>query len=191
MFVKTLHTRRLHLRPPRLEDAESAFERYASDSVATHFLLWKTHTTVDETAAFLSERMKSTAESGGGRWAICLQGDESMWGSIAASVEGHAAEVGYMLSPQIWGNGIMTEALGAVVSELWNHRRIRRIQASCHTDNLASERVLIKCGFERERLARSLSVMPQISGVPQDCYIYAMARKEPIDGRCNPLRFPF
>ena len=181
MFAITLTTKRLHLRPPKLEDAEAAFERYASDLVATRFLLWKTHTTVEDTTAFLSQRMQATAEKRGGRWAICLQEDDTMWGSIAASVDGHVAEVGYMLSPRLWGKGIMTEALEAVVAELWNHKKIWRIQASCHTENIASERVLTKCGFERESLARGLSVMPQISDIAQDCYIYALVRKETVD----------
>lgn len=177
MFSTTITTRRLNLRPPRLEDAKAAFQRFASDPIATRFLLWKTHKVVDDTASFLSQKIKATVESGGGRWAICMQNDDSMWGSIAASVDEHTAEVGYMLSPQIWGKGIMTEALDAVVSELWSHEAIWRIQASCHTENIASERVLIKCGFKREGLARGLSIMPQISNLPQDCCVYAQARR--------------
>ena len=176
MFNTELFTDRLMLRPPRLEDAAMAFQRYASDPIVTHFLHRKIHRTVDETAAFLSQRINAIASSGGGRWAICLKGDDSIWGSIAASIDGHVADVGYLLSPQLWGKGLMTEALKAVVSELWNHDALWRIQATCHIDNLASARVLENCGFEREGLMRRLTVMPQISKIPQDCYLFALTR---------------
>ena len=48
-----LETARLLLRRPRLADAASIYERYASDSEVTHFLGWPRHRTVADTEAFL------------------------------------------------------------------------------------------------------------------------------------------
>lgn len=177
MYSPILTTERLKLRPPNIEDAKDMFQRYTSDPLATKYLLWKTHTSADETVSFLSRKMQATADSGGGRWVICLK-DDSVWGSIAASVNGHLAEVGYMISQQQWGKGLMTEALQVVVNELWHDEVIWRIEASCHTDNLGSLRVLEKCGFKREGLVRRMTLMPQVSEKPQDCYLYAQVRDD-------------
>lgn len=171
VFAPIITTDRLTLRPPQITDARAMFLRFASDPVASRYLLWKTHASIEQTTAFLSRKIEKTAATYGGRWLIC-QRDGSPWGSIAAPVENSTAEIGYMLSPQLWGKGLMTEALKAVSAELWRHDSIRRIQALCHDENAASIRVLEKCGFKREGVARRAAIMPQISPVPQDCYIY-------------------
>lgn len=68
-------------------------------------------------------------------------------GEIAGSVqsyedEGHP-EVTYWLGREFWGRGIATAALAAFLNE----QTVRPIYARAATDNIASLRVLQKCGF--------------------------------------------
>jgi len=65
-------------------------------------------------------------------------------------VECHKAEVGYWLGKPFWGQGIMTAAVGVICKfaiEKWN---LVRITAAIFDGNVASQRVLEKCGFEFE-----------------------------------------
>ena len=55
-------------------------------------------------------------------------------------------EIGYWLSPDAWGKGLMTEAVGALLA--WLEQRGERAFVSGHfADNPASGRVLQKLGF--------------------------------------------
>jgi RimJ/RimL family protein N-acetyltransferase len=70
---------------------------------------------------------------------------------VAAEVVGHVAcfeqfgehEVTYWLGREFWGKGIATAALAALLREV----SIRPLHARAASDNLASIRVLEKCGF--------------------------------------------
>ena len=55
-------------------------------------------------------------------------------------------EVGYGLNPAYWGNGYMTEALTAFL-EFGKGLGIKRVLADTEKSNIASQRVLQKCGF--------------------------------------------
>ena len=77
-------------------------------------------------------------------------------GCVAFSnlVEGHSAEVSYWLGKSFWNRGIMTAAVGVACQfavERWN---LARISAPVFDGNVASARVLEKCGFEFEGLMR-------------------------------------
>lgn len=59
-------------------------------------------------------------------------------------------EMGYWLSEEYWGQGIMTEAIKQMVTYGFKHFDITRIFARPYGDNLASQRVLEKAGFTLE-----------------------------------------
>lgn len=58
-----------------------------------------------------------------------------------------AAEIGYGLLPDYVGKGYATEAVSAAVRWALDQPGICRIEAETEPDNLASQRVLKKCGF--------------------------------------------
>ena len=66
----------------------------------------------------------------------------------------HSAEVGYWLAETYWNRGIVTEALAAVTTYGFVHHHLARIQALVLADNMASMRVLEKCGYVREGTVR-------------------------------------
>lgn len=63
-------------------------------------------------------------------------------------------DVGYRLDPELWGQGLMTEALGALIRTLFTGTELQRLQATADVRNTASCRVLEKCGFVREGTVR-------------------------------------
>ena len=83
------------------------------------------------------------------------------------------AELGYWLSPDHWGRGIMTEAVRAICREGFDACGVERIYAEPFADNAASRRVLEKCGFALEGVLRK-SIYK--GGMYHDSCIYARLR---------------
>jgi RimJ/RimL family protein N-acetyltransferase len=68
--------------------------------------------------------------------------------------ESRTAEIGYWLGEQFWGFGYATQALEALTKMVFSETEIVRIYAPVFSSNLASMRVLEKCGYEREGIFR-------------------------------------
>lgn len=72
-------------------------------------------------------------------------------------------EIGYMLDPTVWGMGVATEALRAIVPALWEAMPrasapaggFDHILAKVDAENASSMRVLEKVGFVRGKLTRN------------------------------------
>ena len=80
-----------------------------------------------------------------------------------------SAELGYWLGQKYWGQGITTEAVNAIVEYAFKYMDIRRVYASVFERNIASMRVLEKCGFAREAVHYKAIVK---NGVLMDEHIF-------------------
>lgn len=71
-----------------------------------------------------------------------------------------AMMMGYALSHNAWGRGIMTEAARAVVKHAFSEiRKLDVISCTCYPDNIGSRRVIEKCGFNYEgRMQHDMTV---------------------------------
>jgi RimJ/RimL family protein N-acetyltransferase len=75
---------------------------------------------------------------------------------IQPDVQRVSAEVGYWLGEAYWGRGIATDAVAAITQHAIDAHQLTRLFALVFNDNVASSRVLEKCGYRLEaRLARS------------------------------------
>lgn len=81
------------------------------------------------------------------------------------------AEIGYWLSKSLWGKGLMTEALEAVVTFGFGQLGLHRIYATTNIDNRSSQRVLEKVGFRKEGVLRRHSLL---QGKWADSVIYGL-----------------
>lgn len=66
------------------------------------------------------------------------------------------AEIWYKLSPDTWGKGYATEALQRIIQFGFEDLKLHRIEAGCAVDNIASYKVMEKCGMIREAHRRKL-----------------------------------
>lgn len=66
------------------------------------------------------------------------------------------SEIGYWVAPQLWGNGLASKAVDAIVGA--NPQACRTLFGSVFQDNPASARVLTNAGFEYIGDAESFSV---------------------------------
>jgi RimJ/RimL family protein N-acetyltransferase len=76
-------------------------------------------------------------------------------GHVTSWHDGDRRLVGYWIDREHWGRGLATRALVALLEEVEE----RPLYAYVVPDNVASRRVLEKCGFEAERADASTIVL--------------------------------
>jgi [ribosomal protein S5]-alanine N-acetyltransferase len=67
----------------------------------------------------------------------------------------HIAEIGYWVAVAHWGQGIATAALRQMTDYGFNVRNFQKLSAAVLAPNIASMRVLEKCGYRREAILRN------------------------------------
>ena len=149
---------RLILRRFRLDDAEDMYANWASDPEVTRFLTWPTHSDVDVSKAVLADWIPKYKDGGFFNWAMEYKDTGKVIGNISVvrlieSID--AAEMGYCMSQAYWGQGLMPEALRAVMDYLFDVVGLNRV-AACHdANNPKSGRVMDKAGMKLEGILRA------------------------------------
>lgn len=92
------------------------------------------------------------------------------FGFHTISAINRTAEITYTVRPEHWGRGLATLVCNAAVGWGFQHRGWVRIQATVLEPNLASRRVLQKCGFVQEGLLRNFRM---VRGQPRDYLLFA------------------
>lgn len=173
-----LETDRLILRPYRETDARPMFMRWASDPEVTRYLTWKPHRDEHETEDLLAAWCALYEDPAIYNWAIELRALGEAIGSISVvdrSERHENCEVGYCLSRSFWGQGLMTEALGAVIRFLLLDVGYHRVAARHRAENTASGRVMLKCGMRYEGTQRG-AFRTESGGFSDVCF-YAVTRE--------------
>lgn len=172
---ETFDLERLRLRRPKLTDADALFA-IGSDPEVAHYADWPLNTSMEASLSRLRQRAEDWKTGAEYYWVITLKPDDHVIGAIGTCVKQHAADFGYLLDRRHWGNGYATEAARAIVAWAWSVPSIRRVWATCDTENLASARVIEKVGLVREGTLRQAIVRPNISSQPRDAFIYSKVR---------------
>lgn len=155
--TKKIETARLILRPFVMADAEPMCRNWASDPEVTKFLSWPPYKSVDTAHAILAEWTKQYSDNSFYQWAIELKELGEPIGSISVVNQDERvdmAEIGFCIGKAWWGQGIMTEALKAVVDFLFDEVSAQRIEAGHDPNNPASGAVQHKCGLKYEGTLR-------------------------------------
>ncbi|MGO1226443.1 GNAT family N-acetyltransferase [Brachybacterium sp. AOP42-C2-15] len=158
-----LHTRRLILRPGLSEDAETVWPWFRLPEVQE----WTTtlNTSLEDHQEWWDKTLGSCVVGLlDGR--IIASGKlerQDAWSQadMKDQAAGQQAEIGWVLDPAIHGRGFGTEFAGALLDLAIDGLGVRRVEASCFAENLASRRVMEKIGlrlegtFHEESLHRS------------------------------------
>lgn len=81
-----------------------------------------------------------------------------------------AAEITYTVDPEFWGKGVATRACRSAVQWAFEHKQWVRVQATTLEEHKASQRVLLKCGFQLEGTVRNFRL---VRGVPRDYLLFS------------------
>lgn len=155
--TKRMETERLILRPFVMEDADAMFRNWASDPAVTRYMTWPTYEKKETADLILSQWTASYKDPGFYQWAIELKSIGEAIGSISVVFHNDkicSAHMGYCIGSQWWGQGIMTEALRALLDFLFDEVGFNRVEAMHDTNNPASGAVMRKCGMKQEGIFR-------------------------------------
>ncbi|MEX1037519.1 MAG: GNAT family protein [Acidimicrobiia bacterium] len=176
-----LHTSRLELSFGTDSDAEALFPfvHGKEGRAVTDYLLWDGPQTVEDIADFFKKHTTGTFVPDGFHWQLRDRTGEiagelgSPLGSIGISQRGPAGrcDVGYWLAPPYWRQGLMKEALAAVVDHAFTNLGVVKLEADVFVRNAAGIALLKSAGFTREGTVRR--VHPK-RGVWVDAHLYGM-----------------
>jgi ribosomal-protein-alanine N-acetyltransferase len=174
-FPPLIETTRLYLRRLRYEDAEEIFYAYASKPEATRYVSWPTHRRIADTRQYLRYAVGAWNAGTDFAYAIRVKGSARLAGSIGAVLKGSEVQVGYIISPALWGSGLATEACKALGNVLLNMKGLTRVWTLVDADNKASVRVLEKCGWKCEGLKPAYFAFVNQNNQLKDCYLFVLA----------------
>ncbi|MCY1665410.1 GNAT family N-acetyltransferase [Rhizobium sp. SL86] len=144
-----LLSQRLVLRAPHEEDIDALSHLANNANIATMVSRMPHPYTAKDAADFV--RRTKAGEIGKCVYAITRADNGAFLGCCA--LEPHAnddltLEIGYWLGEPHWNKGYATEAAHALIDMAFRTRDIDQIDARCRVTNIASRRVIQKCGFQ-------------------------------------------
>lgn len=153
---KTIETDRLILRPFEQTDLDDFFE-YASVEGTGEMAGWHHHQDKQKSQEILDLFISEDKT-----FAVCLRQSGKVIGSLGVEKYGmedkltefdgyRGREIGYVLSRDYWGRGLMTEAVRAVIDYLFNECGLDFLTCGYYDFNSRSRRVQEKCGFRPYR----------------------------------------
>lgn len=177
--TKRIETERLILRRFSIDDAEAMFRNWASDPKVTEYLTWPAHSSAEVSRAVLKDWVSSYSQNDSYQWAIVLKehGVDPIGSISAVQLDDDVSrvEIGYCIGEAWWHQGIMTEALKAVMDFFFDVVGANRIECRHDPRNPHSGMVMKKCGMKFEGTMRSSHRNNQ--GVCDACW-YALLKAE-------------
>ena len=153
---RELNTEDLHLRASKLSDVEGMFAML-SDPESMKYWSNPPVTKIGDALEVLRQDLESDAKGNSMCWAVTLKGQDEMIGKCILFQFNQAnrrAEIGFILNRNYWRQGLMFQALEAVIDFAFTTLKLHRIEADVDPENAGSLGVLEKLGFQREGLFR-------------------------------------
>jgi RimJ/RimL family protein N-acetyltransferase len=164
-----IRTRRLVLRRVRPEADFAGIHAVLSDAKAMAYWSTPPHDNEAQTRDWLAAMAETTAD----------EGDD-----FIIEVEGRAVgkagfyrfpDIGYIIDPALWGQGLVAEALEPIIARAFALHRQERITADVDPRNIASIRLLEKLGFAETHRAEKTWL---IAGEWCDSVYFALPRED-------------
>jgi RimJ/RimL family protein N-acetyltransferase len=154
--LPTIPARRLHLRWLDERDVPALFAIFSHPEVMRYWSRLPM-TELSEARELLEEIRECFDRRSLFQWGVALSDGDRVVGTCTLShvdERNRRAEIGYALARERWGEGLMTEALTALLDFAFGELRLHRIEADVDPANAASLGLLEKLGFAREGYLR-------------------------------------
>lgn len=173
--MKTLETERLILRAFDVADTEDVFA-YARNPQVGPAAGWPPHASMEESGRIV--RMFIQADD---VWALVDKQSGRVIGSLGLqrdSKRNHdrCRVVGYAISQDYWGKGLVPEAVMAVLAHAFSDLHLEIVSVIHFPFNTQSKRVIEKCGFQYEGILRKATRV--FSGEIYDDVCYSITRED-------------
>lgn len=174
-----LVTKRLTLREVRPHDDLAALHELFADPEVARFTDTGPFTTMAEAVDVMAWITEIFNERRGMRWAITSRtSPDALIGTCGYNRwdrSSNSADIGYDLMRRFWGDGLMTEALQAIIEFGFQQMGLNRIEADVTVGNDRSARLLEKLGFCEEGLLRQRG---HWKGRYHDLHVYGLLRDD-------------
>lgn len=175
--LPTLDAPRVRLRWLTAADVGALYDVFSNADVMRYWSRTP-FTHVDEARELLEAIEQAFAARSLFQWGIALRADDRIVGTVTLShvdADNLRAELGYALGRACWGQGLMGEALAALLNFAFGELGLRRLEADVDPRNTASVRTLERLGFQREGYLRERWF---VGGEVQDAIFYGLLRRE-------------
>jgi ribosomal-protein-alanine N-acetyltransferase len=144
----SLMTNRLTLRALQDKDADVLYQIYQTEGVLKYFPSL-VPPPIEKVGRFIQNQLAHWEKHGYGNWGVVPEGEAEIigWAGLQFLAELNETEVGFLLDRPFWGRGYATEAAMASLQFGFNRIQLDHIIALVHPENLASQRVISKCGM--------------------------------------------
>ena len=169
-----LRTERLTLRPWTIGDLADFYE-YASVDGVGPMAGWTPHKNIEESRAILQhfiEGKHQFALDFGGKVIGSLGIERYSEAELPEFQDKRGREIGYVLSKDFWGRGLMPEAVRAAIKYLFETVGLDFIVCGHFLENYQSQRVQEKCGFKHYKRVKYTTR----SGVVKDTWLSILER---------------
>lgn len=143
-----MKTDRLLLCKISLDDAENIFLLRTNEAAMKYIHKPKLNSIDDA-----KEIIKKMNEPDRIQWGITLIKEYKIIGTIGyhrIEKDHYRAEIGYMLAPDYWNTGLMSEAITKVIEYGFNEMNLHSIEAIINPGNTVSRKILQKFNFIKE-----------------------------------------
>jgi ribosomal-protein-alanine N-acetyltransferase len=169
----TLTTNRLILRVITEKDVPEIFRLRSNENVMRYIDRPRPQT-AEEALIYINAIINALKNNEGITWAISFKHSDQLIGTIGfwrIDKENHRAEIGYMLDDAFQRQGIMQEALNAVLDYGFNVMHLHSVEANINPLNNASKNILEKNSFVHEAHFRENYYY---NGKFLDSYVYSL-----------------
>lgn len=170
-----IETERLLLREILPEDAAAIYAIFSDPKVTEYYDL-VTYTNIaqaDDLIDFFDESFELERAI---RWGITRKEDDVVIGTCGyVWLRQHRGEIGYELASRYWRQGIMAEALEAILEFGFDELGLNRVEALAMVENAASSALLRALGFSEEGVLRQHDYF---KGRFHDMRLFALLKEE-------------
>ena len=145
-----LETARLLLRPVTPEDYQAVF-RWCGDPKVNKFMIYPLYHSAGEVRTWLESKDADSPDEFDYGFVLKETGELFGEGGMFYHPEEDLWHIGYNLRSDLWGRGLTTEAMRAIIDYVCTAREVRVIEACHAVDNPASGAVLQKLGLTFDR----------------------------------------
>jgi len=173
-----LHTGRLRLEPTRVDHAAAvwnAIERSLPE--LNKRMTWAASSSPSGVADY-AQRMEAGWRDWT-NWDFVIHLGDKVAGTVGLNRFDElwrTCNLGYWIRSDLAGQGLATEAGAAVVSFAFDQLGLHRLELTVAVDNVASQRVAEKIGFQREGTKRQAYI---VDGRAVDAFAYGLLASDP------------
>lgn len=175
-LAPTIEWGTLRLRALRSSDAASLLSYLENPVVIEHTSFPRQD--LGSVESLIERAQRGYVERSSCKWALVRASDDVLIGTCGFNnwfPEHASAELAYDLAAQYWGQGLMTQAVGAALDWAFKTAGFNRVHAVVMVSNVRSSRLLERLGFRREGTLRSYRIARH---VPRDFWMYSLLRAE-------------